>query len=168
MKAFTIIELLVVITVIGIALASLVGLTAFSLHVSIRIKAVTEATALAEEGLEAVRNFRDTVSWNNNDPENQYDGLGVVSLGALYHLALSSDVPPAWMLLAGAETIGAFTRQLVFDEVRRDNTTQNIVAPGCGGCSVDAGTKRAVATVSWLEQGTTRNVELVTYLTNWR
>lgn len=168
MKGFTIVELLVVIAVIGIALSSLVGLAAFSLNASARTKAVTEATALAEEALEAARNFRDTVSWNNNDSANQYDGLGVVSLGANYRPALSSAVAPAWMLLAGTETIEGFTRGIVFGQVYRDNTSQNIVATGCGGCSVDPNTKSVIATVSWVERGTTRNVELATYLTNWR
>lgn len=168
MKAFTIVELLVVIAVIGIALASLVGLAAFSLNASARTKAVTEATALAQEALEAARNFRDTVNWNNNDSADRYDGLGVISLGAAYHPALSSAAAPAWMLLAGTETIEGFTRGIVFGQVYRDNTSQNIVGASCSGCSVDPNTKSVAATVSWLERGIIRNVELVTYLTNWR
>jgi prepilin-type N-terminal cleavage/methylation domain-containing protein len=167
-NAFTIIELLVVIAIIGVALASLVGLAAFSLNTSIRTKAVTEATALAQEELEAVRNFRDTVSWGNDDPANRYDGLGVVSLGTNYYPALSSAAPPDWMLLAGTETISGFTRRVVFSQIYRDDTSQNIVAPGCSGCSLDPDTKSVTATVSWLERGTTRNVELTTYLTNWK
>lgn len=168
MKSFTIVELLVAIAVIGVALSSLVGLAAFSLNASARTKAVTEATAFAQEELEAVRNFRDTVSWNNNDSANQYDGLGVVSLGTNYYPALSAAAPLDWMLLAGTETINEFTRRIVFNDVYRDNTSQNIVAAGCSGCSVDPNTKRVTAAVSWLERGATRNVELTTYLTNWR
>lgn len=164
LNAFTVIEVLVAVSVITTALAAFVALGAFSLGVSTRMRETAEALALAEEALEEVRNFRDNVSWNNDDLGNQYDGLGVLAIGLAYHPALSGDTPARVMLAAGAETSGRFTRQVVFDAVRRDGSN-NIVA---SGGTVDAGTKQATARVSWPSGSGTREVELVTYVMNWR
>ena len=126
-----------------------------------RIKETTRANMMAQESMEAVRNFRDAIPWNNPDPLNQYDGLGVVATDASYHVAKSGDTPPKWMLLQGEETIDGFTRAIEFDNVLR-NASGNIVQSG--GTFPDANTRKVVVRVSWKNQ----KVELVNYLTNWK
>ena len=84
-KGISIIEILIVIAIIGTALGSILSLTTLALRASISIKEKTQANNLAQATMEAVRNFRDGTEWDDNDPEDKYDGLGVVSTGVVYH-----------------------------------------------------------------------------------
>ncbi|TSC98169.1 MAG: hypothetical protein Greene101447_132 [Parcubacteria group bacterium Greene1014_47] len=134
-----------------------------SLKSSFNARTALEASSYAQEALEAVRNFRDGVAWNVDDPANEYDGLGVLAKGVAYRTALSLGNPPRWRLLQGQETLGVFTRSIVFEQGQRDNQN-NIVA---SGGSADLDMVKVTVTVSWLEQGTTRQSQLITYFTNW-
>ena len=149
--------------VLTIALMGVLGLAFLSISAGTLQEQVLQASNLTQETMEAVRNFRDGVAWNNDDFANEYDGLGVVGIGVPYHPLMSSDVPPRWQLISGAETVNGFTRSVVFDEVRR-NASDNIVTTGG---TVDPNTKQATVTVSWTEKGRSHQVELVTYFTNW-
>ena len=160
-RGLSIIEILVVITIITVALVSILSLVTFSLKVSTSIKETTQANALAQETIEAVRNFRDGIDWNNDDPENKYDGLGIVTVGVVYYPEKSTDAPPKWMLLQGEEGVNGFTRKVVFNDVYRDITTDDIET---SGGYFDPDTKKVTATVSWKS----KKVEIITYLTNWK
>ena len=159
-KGTSIIEILVVTFVISVALVTLLGSIAFYLRTSILIEETTKANFLAQEAMEAVRNFRDAITWTNDDPANQYDGLGVVAVDEAYYVSKSSNVPPKWMLLRGSETIGIFTREIYFENVQRD-TNKDIVASG--GVN-DPNTKKATVRVVWKN----KEINLVTYFANWR
>ncbi|MDO8474155.1 MAG: hypothetical protein Q7S62_01215 [bacterium] len=163
-KGISIIELLVGAGILTLSLSALLGFLAFTLTTSSFLKQQAEATALAEEALEAVRSFRDGTSWNVDDPQNQYDGLGQVQTGVPYHLGLSLDVPPRWQLLREAETIGIFARTIVFENVQRD-VNSNIVASG--GVQ-DPDTRKVTVTVSWTARTKAHEVVVVSYLTNWK
>lgn len=152
-KGISIIELVVVIAIIVIALGSLFALITFSLETSTLIKETAQANNLAQEALEAVRNFRDGTDWDTN-------GLGTLATSTAYYPDKSGDVPPKWQLILGEETAGGFNRKLIFYEVYRD-ANDNII--GTGG-TLDSGTKKVVATISWKDE----EVKVVTYLTNWR
>jgi type II secretory pathway pseudopilin PulG len=159
-KGISIIEIIVVTFVISVALAALLGSIAFYLKTSIFIEEATKANFLAQEAMEALRNFRDAIAWTNDDPANQYDGFGVVAVDTAYYLSKSNDVPPKWMLLRGSETIGIFTREIYFENVQRD-TNKDIVA---SGGTNDPNTKKVTVRVMWKNQ----EINLVTYFTNWR
>lgn len=163
-KGFSIIEILIAIFVIVVALGSILNVAVLSLKSSFDAKAVLQAQSYAQEALEAVRNFRDGVAWNADDPGNEYDGLGVITKGVIYRISKSSDNPPRWKLTQGQESLGVFTRSLVFAVGQRDGTG-NIVT--LGG-TADPDTAKVAATVSWNEQGTARQSQLVMYLTNWQ
>lgn len=152
-RGISIIEILIVIAIIVIALTSLLEITTFSLKISTVMKKTNQANNLAQETIEAVRNFRDGTTWNTN-------GLGVLTTGASYHPQKSTDTPPKWLLVQGEETIGIFTRKVVFNNVMRD-ANDNIVETG--GIN-DPNTKKVTATVLWEE----KKVEIVTYLTDWQ
>jgi len=155
-KGISIIEILIVITIIGITLTSLLGVAAFSLRVSTLIKEATRANTLTQETIEAVRNFRDGTTWNT-------DGLGTLSVGTdhPHYPKLDTTVdPPKWTLPEGTETINGFTRKVIFTDVMRD-VDDNIVETG--GIN-DPNTKKATATVSWKD----KKVEIVTYFTDWK
>lgn len=158
------VEILVVIAIVAIALASLLKLVSFSLDVSHISSQNTQASALAQEEMEAVRNFKDGIAWYNNDISDQYDGLGVIATGTDYYLKKSADNPPKWQLIQGQEIINNFTRKIVFYNVQR-NASSNIVA---GGGANDPETKKASVLVSWAEKGRSHQVSLDTYLTNWK
>jgi type II secretory pathway pseudopilin PulG len=159
-KGASVIEILIAIAIVGIAFGSILGLATLSLKSSIAIKETTKANALAQEAMEALRNFRDGIAWDNDDPLNEYDGLGVVIADTSYHLEKSTDTPSKWMLIQGEETINGFTRKVVFNDVYRDIVTDDINTGGY----LDDGTKKVTVTVSWKD----RKVEIITYLTNWK
>lgn len=163
-KGFSIVELLVGASIITLGTSALLGFLAFGLATSSFLKQQTEASFFAQEALEAVRGFRNGIGWNDNDPGNAYDGLGQVQTGVAYHAALSQDNPPRWQLLLGSETIGMFTRSIVFENVQRD-VNDDIVA---GGGIQDPDTKKVTVTVSWAARTKAHDVTVVTYLTNWK
>lgn len=176
-QGFTIVEALIASTIIIVALTSIVGLVTLSLVVSSITKQTTQATLFAQDTMEALRNFRDGVDWNNDDPDDKYNGLGVIPPGDVYHLEKSTDPTPRWKLLAGVETIDEFTRSAIFRNVCRDTSSDDITGitdtdgttTTCvtNGGAYNADTKETTVTVFWTERGRAHNVELVTYLTNW-
>lgn len=112
-----------------------------------------EAVNFAQEGIEAVRTIRDE-SWSTN--------LAGVALDTNYYLLISGG---KWTLTQTAQPAlnGIFTRTVKFYSVNRD-VNGNIVS---SGGVLDSKTKRAVSTVSWTERGTSYNVSLETYITNF-
>ena len=156
-KGISVVEILAVVAVIAIALTSLLGLASFSLGVSNLLKQTTRANFIAQETVEAVRNFRDGTTWDT-------DGLGTLTTEVAYYPKKSTDTPPKWQIIQGEEQINGFTRKVVFNNVQRDGS-DNIVESG-GTNELD--TKKITATVSWKERGRAHKVELVTYLTNWK
>jgi type II secretory pathway pseudopilin PulG len=152
-KGISIIEILIVVAIIIVALISIFGLIIFSLRVSTLMKETAQANNLAQETIEAVRNFRDGTDWDIN-------GLETLTFGVSYYPQKSGDSPPKWELVTGEEMIDGFTRKVVFNEVYRD-ANDNIIETG--GTS-DSNTKKLTATISWKD----KKVEIITYLTNWR
>jgi type II secretory pathway pseudopilin PulG len=152
-RGISIIEILIVVAIIVIALTSLLGVATFSLKISILMKETNQANNLAQETIEAVRNFRDGTDWNTN-------GLGVLTTGISYYPKKSTDNPPKWQLVQEEETIDKFIRKVVFNNAMRD-ADDSIVATG--GTN-DPNTRKVTAIVSWEE----KKVEIVTYLTNWK
>lgn len=155
-KGISIIELLIVIAIIAIALTSLLGIASFSLRVSTLIKETTQANTLAQETIEAVRNFRDGTIWDT-------DGLVTLTTGVAYYSKKSADTPPKWTLIQGEETINGFTRKIVFEKVSRDPTTGDI-EDIYNSDNDDSNTRKAIVTVSWKD----KKIEIVTYFTNWK
>lgn len=162
-KGASIVEILVVAAIITASLAALLGLAAFSLKVSSAAREATEAKNIAEGIVEAVRSFRDATEWNNDDPANQYDGLGIVSVGVSYHPEKSTDSPPKWQLIQGEQTDGIFTSGIVFENVSRDPATDDIEQI-YNPLNQDLNIKKATITVSWK----TKSLQIVTYFTNWK
>jgi len=155
-KGGLLVEIVVVVGIIVGSLAAILGLATAFLVTSQIVEQTSEATALAQEGLEIVRNVRDGTVWT------AVDGLGQVAFApSLYHPE-QSGIPPKWILVSGSETIGEFTRQIQFEEVSRDGN-DDIAAIG----TVDPDTVNAVVTVSWQERGRSHQVELEAYFTNW-
>ncbi|TET84704.1 MAG: hypothetical protein E3J36_00615 [Candidatus Nealsonbacteria bacterium] len=163
-KGLSIIEILIVIAIIGFALVSILGLVSLSLKTSTSIKEITQANALAQEAMEAIRNFRDGTEWDTNGLRDHIEAGATTSDPYRPELDNNFD-PPKWILVEGEETIGDFTRKVVFKKVSRDPLTQNI-EPTYNEDNDDSDTRKVEATVSWKNEN--KKIKLVTYLTNWK
>ncbi|TSC75841.1 MAG: hypothetical protein G01um101430_11 [Parcubacteria group bacterium Gr01-1014_30] len=150
---FSVIEIIVLAAIVIIAFVAFFGLAAFSLRNLFLIKETTRANELAQEALEAVRNFRDGTTWDSN-------GIGALSAGVPYFIQLNSDVPPKWELILGQETIDIFNRQIFFSDVQRDANDDIVESEGTN----DPDTRKITVIVSW--EGKT--VQVPTFLTNWQ
>lgn len=159
----SILEIMLMVTIIVVALSALFGLIFFVLISESIAKQTMEAFAIAQETGEAVRNFRDGIAWNADDVNNEYDGLGVIAKEVALHAEQSSDSPPRWKMISGSQTINGFTRQVVFDDVSRD-ANDDIASSGTN----DPDTKKATITVSWQERERAHQIQVVTYFTNWK
>jgi len=148
-------EILIAVALIGIVFITLLGIGFTSVKISTAIQKETQADSLIKEEFEALRSFRDSSDWATN-------GLGVVSTGSgnPYYMFLDTSTNPAhWSAANGTETIGIFTRKIVFDQVYRDFNGD--IAPSG---TLDSDTIKATITVSWLD----RSYQTVAYFTNWQ
>lgn len=158
-RGISAIEILIAVAIIALTLTTLLSLAAFSLRASLLTKEAIRAKNIAQEVLEAVRNFRDGTTWDN--------GLKTLSTGESnpYYPEKDSSVPPEWNLVAGEEITNGFTRKVIFYDVQRDPVNHNIVE---SGGTDDPGTKKVKAVVFWQERGKTHQIELITFLTDWQ
>lgn len=155
-KGSLLLEAFIAVMIIGIAFGALLDVGTLAVKTSTSIEKSSQANFLLKEEMEAARSFRDGTTWATN-------GLGASSTitpGNNYHMVLNSN---AWTVVAGVETIGIFTRKVVFDKVSRDPSTQNIESV-YNASHDDPNTKKATVTVSF--ESTT--LTLSTYLTNWK
>ena len=160
----TIIELLLAVFLVGGIVSALLGFSAFSIGTAGVLSQTAQANAFVQEAVEAVRSFRDGIPWDQQDSGDEYDGLGQVAQGVPYHISMSGDTPPQWRLLAGAETIGIFTRTIVFESARRDAADTIVESGGIA----DPNTKKVTVEVSWQERQRPHAIEIATYFTNWK
>jgi len=163
-KGISIIEILIAIAIIGFTLTSVLGLVSLSLKISTSTEEIVQANALAQETIEAIRNFRDGTEWNTNGLKNYIEASTTTS--EPYHPELDNNFdPPKWILVEGEEIIGDFTRKVVFKKVSRNPLTQNI-EPTYNEDNDDSDTRKVEATVSW--KNGNKKIKLVTYFTNWK
>ncbi|MFH1820487.1 MAG: hypothetical protein ABH805_01045 [Candidatus Nealsonbacteria bacterium] len=155
-KGVSIIEILIVITVLSVTFASFLSLVNFSLMTASLVKQTTQADSLAKEAMEVVRVFRDSTSWS-------IDGLASLIDSTAYHPEKTAFLPPEWDLVLGQESIGKYTREIVFKAVYRD-VNDDIASLG----ALDADTKKVIVTVNWEERGRPHEVVLTSYFTNWQ
>lgn len=147
------IEILIVVSIIGLSLASLAGLGNFALKIQHRLKQNTIASFLANETIEAARAIKDG-EWTD-----------------LTHFAVDEPLHPIknpsfyqWTLDNGEETINGFTRRMTISNVYRDGAFNIVSSNG----AQDENTKKITATVSWNDNGQNQQITLVDYLMNWK
>ena len=155
---FVFLEILIAITIITVVFTVLLGIAFSAINISSSIKKQTQADFLAKEELEALRSYRDGTTWATN-------GLGTVGSGDIspYYLVLDSSDTPKWTLHTEQETIGIFTRYIVFDWVSRDPVT-NYIQNDYIESNRDLDTVKVKVTVSWLGKIS----QVFAYLTNWQ
>lgn len=131
-KGFSLIEAILSVTLLGMIAISLGSILIYSQQGSRLSGDRSQASFLAEQALEAVRNIRD------NDFSALSSGIyGLTTTGNKW--ALSASYP---------ETIDIFTREIEISDLAPDR-------------------KMITARVGWTDNGNYREVEEITYLTNW-
>lgn len=153
-SGFIFLEIIIAASLISIVFITLLGIGFSSLNVSASLQQESQADALAREEIEALRAFRDFTksSWETT-------GIGSYSTGVAYYLVVSGGNPASWSIVPGSETVGIFTRQVVFDRVSRD-ANGNIAPSGTD----DPDSRKVTVNVSWND----RTYQIITYLTNWQ
>lgn len=147
------IEILVVVSIISLSLASLAGLGNFALKIQHRLRQNTIATFWAAEAIEAARAIKDG-NWGSLTAFPADTPLHPIKAPSFYQ----------WTLAIGSETQNGFTRQLTISPVYRDDAF-NIIA---SGGTLDANTKKITAVVTWNDNGQNQQVSLADYLMNWK
>ncbi len=158
-KGFILLDILIAVVIINVAFIALLETGVMLLNLSSSISNITQADFLIKEEIEATRSFRDGTNWSVN-------GLGMVNRGSNnpYHVFLdASSTPNKWNLISGAETSGIFTKSIVFDNVSRDPSTNNIES-NYNQLHNDPNTVKITATLTWLN----KTSQVVAYLTNWQ
>ena len=146
-KGILAIEILIIIAIITIGLSSLLGLIEFSLRNSNSAKETTKALNLTKEAIEATRSIK-YEDWNKMADGNH----GLTNASGYWDFEGTEDI------------IDEFTRTILIESVQRD-TNDNIVE---SGGTNDLDTKKITVTVFWQEKEKTRQIEIPTYLTNWK
>ena len=152
-KGVGLVEILIVLAVVGVGFLAIISFLIFSRGVTFQVARNTEAAALAEEAIEAVRGMRDE-GWTAN--------IAPLTSGATYYPVVTAD---KWTLSTTnpGPLSNLYTRTVVVEDVGRDGN-DDIVA---SGGTPDPNTKKVTATVSWTESTQSKQVVLTTYITNF-
>jgi len=110
-----------------------------------------EAINIAAETIEATRSVRNE-DWNN---------FSSLSLDIPYYPVISSN---KWTLSSTdpGSINGVYDRWVIIEKVYRD-ANDNISSSG----TEDNQTKKITAFVEWNDRGKIKQIDLITYLTNW-
>ena len=155
-RAFSLVEVMVAITIILVAFLALVTLFGNYVRIAASNTNTVQASLLAEEGIEAVRLLRDG-GYSAN--------IGALSNGTNYYLSWNGS---GWIATTTqVVTDGVYKRSFVLSAVNRDNTTGQI-KPAGSGTTLDTNARGVAVTVSWLPVGSsaTTSVSVSTYITN--
>lgn len=146
----SILEVIIALAIFGLIAAALASLSVGGLVGLEQGGEQTQAEALAQEGIEAIRSIRDG-AWN----ENVYTTSSVAISGGEWVFSGEGTT----------ETIGKFTRTISFKDVCRDASDD--IAP-CPSTYTDVHSKEATVAISWeTRPGVTNIVQKIAYITNW-
>lgn len=155
-KGFTLIEVIVSVTIISLVLVSATSAISLNLSSAIGIKNNLIASSITQEGLEVVRNIRDNdrhsgaafgASLNNGDHRVEWNSLSLLPFQDIF---LKKDSSGYYNYSSGPDTI--FKRKIVIE-----NSLQN-------GPTVE---KLAKVEVSWTEKSGPKAIQAELRLFNW-
>lgn len=161
-KGVSVIEILIAGTIIAVTLVSFLSAAVFSLKTSSLAKQTIRAEEIAKGTIEAVRSFRNSVAWNNDDPADEYDGLGVITVNTAYHPEQSEGSPSQWKMVQTNDVVDGYNREVIFENVSRNPIT-NDIEESYNPLNNDSDSKKITVNISWEN----KKVEITTYLTNW-
>ncbi|MFA5855429.1 MAG: hypothetical protein WC846_04090 [Candidatus Gracilibacteria bacterium] len=146
-SAFSLIEVLLGLMIFAMFSVGIFYVSVDSMDFSSKNQSEVEAMYLAQEGLEAVRNIRDT-----NFLLLRTGSFGLYSDGS------------SWSLVSAPENVDDFySRTVVIESVYRDGDG-NISTSG----DLDPSSYKVTSTINWIHKGILpRTVSLAAYLTDW-
>lgn len=149
-SGFMMLEILVIASILVVVILGSASVAKKAVEVSSRNIHLNQANFLLEEGAEAVRILRD----------NDWSNISLQTAVAYYYATFNAGT---WSLSQNMSTNGIFTRRIVFEDVYRDATTQDIVT---NGGVLDSGTRLVTITVGWLEGDQQVSKSLKFYITD--
>lgn len=162
-KGFGLIEILIAVAILSASLITLTATAQISFRIMKDSLERTQASFLAEEGVEVVRILRDT-SWLAH--------IAPHTIEAVYYPVFSTTTTE-WTLTATPPSLisNLFTRTVVFYDVyRRDSDSEIVDKNSADQKTLDPDTRQISSRVEWEtgsgENITARNVEMDTYITN--
>ncbi len=177
-KGFGIIEVLISSSIIISVLGGLVYAGRMTYQNTLYLQDKSQAIALAQEGLEIVRQIRDT-NWVDNSADTHWNDLVMISNGSLAEVVPNSNIKygiSRSRLQSGPDRYGL--TEAVSEKVKIDDSSyeynRSVKVESTGklmidviGKEVDALSSQSLkvtVVVSWLD----KSVELSEILTNWR
>jgi len=150
-KGFSLVEVVVAISIILVFLTALVGTYNVYLRVALQNSDTAKAAYLAEEGIEAIKLLRDT-SWDEK--------IATLSTNTPYYLVFSGGT---WQTSVSETYIDSlFLRSITIGDVYRDSESDIVTSGG----TLDGNAKQITVTVAWHYRGATTTKEMSTYITN--
>lgn len=148
-RGMALIELLVGLTIISIALVSL--LTTYRAHLKAALANTNaiKASYLAEEAFEAVRFLKDS-NWNGT--------IANKTNGTAYYLSWNGT---SWTVTTTPQYVDEFLRTITFSAVNRDSNDDITTSGG----TLDPNIKKVDVTIAWQETSATTTKTLSTYMT---
>lgn len=172
-NAFGLIEVLISVAMIAVIMAAMVGIAKMVLMNTVRAQERAQAVRLAQEGIEIVRQIRDT-AWIDRDNQTEWDklsysssgGWSVLTPGDSYKISFSNSNPDNRYYLestsgAGAEILldgGSFYRKIEVENIT------NLV-PSNGSPTIGTYAKKVTVTVL---EPSDKSVKISEIMTNWR
>lgn len=152
MKGFTLIEVLVAVSLLTIVMVGGFSANSLAANAVAINKLRDQANLLAKEGVEALHSVRAA----------DFPALAI----GTFHPVLNSGT---WTLSGGEEVLGKLTRKITLSSVMRDLVCNTAVCDivTAGGLT-DPLTYKAVVEVSWKENGEDKRYQLYTLITYWR
>jgi type II secretory pathway pseudopilin PulG len=146
-SGFFLIEVVIAVALAGGVLITVLSLVQDTVEVSQRSLEKTQAAYLLDEGIEGVKSIRD-------DAWTTITGL---SSGTPYYLLWNGT---KWTLTTTAQTVGGFTRTIVFEDVYRDGNDDIVSSGG----TLDIGTRKGTVTLSWDPPSGAQSESIVFYI----
>ena len=149
-KGFGLLEIVIGLSLISVSFFALFLVSQMSLKVSGENLNIVKASFLAEEGLEAIRVFRDS-GWDTY--------IGALNVDSDYYFEFNGIT---WLsTTTNAYIDGIFERKFVLSSVYR-NAADDISVSG----TPDPNTKKITVFISWLTRSGTTTRSISTYLSN--
>jgi type II secretory pathway pseudopilin PulG len=148
------IEVVVAVSIIGIAFTALFNVYSSYLQVQFANTRIVKASFLIDEGLDIVRLLRDT-SWSFN--------INPLVIGTPYYFNWTGA---AWQTTTTPQIVDSlYTRSLVFSNVSRDSSDRIVFSGG----TLDPNTRGYTVSVVWPQNngnGGTTSKQISSYITN--
>ena len=145
-SGFALVEILVACTIISVALIALITSVQAATELSRRSVENIQVSFLLEEGAEVTKIIRD----------NGWSGISSLTIGTTYYPTFSSNT---WSLSTTSNTVGIFTRSVIFDNVYRD-VNDDIASSG----TLDTGMRKVTETITWNNEKGVQTKTLTFYI----